>query len=54
MFMSGVFSAWFYTINNSLCIAFLHSANSAVHYDIWRDDFAQIELGVEIENLGVE
>ena len=28
--------------------------SSAVHYVIWRDCFAQIELGVEIANLGVE
>ena len=28
--------------------------HSAVHYVIWRDLFAQIELGVEIENVGVE
>ena len=28
--------------------------NSAVHYVIWRDFFVQIELGVEIANLGGE
>ena len=28
--------------------------SSAVHYVIWRDFFAQIEIGVEIANLGVE
>ena len=27
---------------------------STVHYVIWRDVFVQIELGVEIANLGVE
>ena len=27
---------------------------SAVHYVIWRDFFVQIELGVEIANLGGE
>ena len=29
-------------------------SNSAVHYVIWRDFFVQIELGVEIANLGGE
>ena len=28
--------------------------HSAVHYVIWRDFFVQIELGVEIANLGGE
>ena len=28
--------------------------DSAVHYVIWRDFFVQIELGVEIANLGGE
>ena len=33
---------------------FLQSHISAVHYVIWRDFFVQIDLGVEIANLGGE